>query len=145
MKRKIYKIPSAIRKGTTPNLGFRNPEDTLIKEHGIKSGPSERLFVVDKLRVSENQHRNWMLFVMSLTVIPILYGFINSQDLLKKMQLKSITKKRRERLDEEHGIDREKYFDSMKKLDEVYRVSEKEEIEKMKQLGKDPNEVSFNY
>ena len=34
-----------------------------------------------------------------------------------------------------------KYFENFKKLDEVYRVTEKEEIYKMKQLGKDPNEV----
>lgn len=57
------------------------------------------------------------------------------------MKVKEITRKRRERLDREHGVNRESFFENMKKLDEVYRISEKEEIQKMRQLGKSPREV----
>lgn len=49
--------------------------------------------------------------------------------------------KRRERLDREHGIDRNEYDENMEKLDYAYRVSEKEEIQKMRQLGIKPNEI----
>lgn len=145
VKRSIYKIPSAIRKGSAPNLGFRNPEETLFDNHTQAQGPSERLFIIDKLRVSKIQQRNWMFLAMSLTLIPIFYMFVNSHEILRKMQVKSISKRRRERLDEEHGIDRDKYDENMKKVDFVYRVTEKEEMEKMRQLGKNPIDVSFYY
>jgi hypothetical protein len=145
VKRSIYKIPSSIRKGNAPNLGFRNPEETLFDNSARMQGPSERLFMIDKLRVSEIQQRNWMFLAMTLTLIPIFYMFFNSHEILRKYQVKSISKKRRERLDEEHGIDRNKYDENMQKVDFVYRLTEKEEIEKMRQLGKNPRDVSLSF
>jgi hypothetical protein len=44
--------------------------------------------------------------------------------------------KRRKRLDEEHGINREKMREDFDELDKMYRVSEKEELSKYKQFGK---------
>ena len=40
------------------------------------------------------------------------------------------------RLDEEHGIDREKMTQDFEQLDKLYRVSEKKEIEKFNRIGK---------
>ena len=39
-------------------------------------------------------------------------------------------------LDKEHGINREQFQDNFKKLDDMYRVTEKEEIEKYNRIGK---------
>ena len=50
--------------------------------------------------------------------------------------MKEISSKRRERLDKEHGVDRSEMKGSFKKLDDFYRVSEKEEIEKFNRIGK---------
>lgn len=68
----------------------------------------------------------------------------NSQEMLRKLKIKEISRKRRERLDKEHGIDRESFFKNMEQLNTVFRVTEKEEIEKMRQLGQNPREVSVN-
>lgn len=52
------------------------------------------------------------------------------------MRLKEKVKDRRDRLDTEHGVDREGFFSAMKELDKSYRVSEKEEIDNLKKLGR---------
>ena len=80
-----------------------------------------------------------MVFLF-FTLVPILYSIYNSQHLLKKYDVKGISRKRRERLDREHGVDRESFMKNMEKLDEAYRVTEKEEIKKMRQLGKSPKD-----
>ena len=49
--------------------------------------------------------------------------------------MKQISTKRREKLDQEHGINRKDLQDSFKGLDEVYRVSEKEEIKKYLEIS----------
>lgn len=54
--------------------------------------------------------------------------------------MKQISTKRREKLDQEHGINRKDLQDSFKGLDEVYRVSEKEEIKKYLEIGKTPEQ-----
>jgi hypothetical protein len=38
-------------------------------------------------------------------------------------------------------VDREVFFSAMEKLDKTYRVSEKEEIQKMREAGKSPKEI----
>ena len=48
--------------------------------------------------------------------------------------------RRRQRLDEEHGVDRQSMEKDFNKLDEIYRVSEKEEIKKFLELGKTPSQ-----
>ena len=64
----------------------------------------------------------------------------NAQSAFKKTGVKEISKHRRERLDEEHGIDRNTMRDDFDKLDKMYRVSEKVEIEKYNRLGKSSKE-----
>ena len=54
--------------------------------------------------------------------------------------MKQLAAKRRERLDKEHGINRDEWKQSMTELDKMYRVTEKEEIEKYRQLGKTAEE-----
>ncbi len=44
--------------------------------------------------------------------------------------------KRRKRLDEEHGINRDRMREDFEQLDKMYRITEKEEIQKYQQIGK---------
>ena len=64
----------------------------------------------------------------------------NAENTFKKAQVKQISSKRRERLDSEHGVDRDKMTENFEKLDELYRVSEKKEIEKFNRIGKTTRE-----
>jgi len=69
-------------------------------------------------------------------MVPYLYYATNAQEHFKKADIKGKVKQRREDLDDKHGVDRSKMKDDFTKLDEMYRVSEKEEIEKYKRIGK---------
>jgi len=52
------------------------------------------------------------------------------------MRVKERVWERWDRLDKEHGIDWEGFFNSMKELDKIYWVTEKEELANLKRLGK---------
>ena len=43
-------------------------------------------------------------------------------------------------MDSEHNVDRDKMTEDFQKLDELYRVSEKKEIEKFNRIGKSTKE-----
>jgi hypothetical protein len=75
-----------------------------------------------------------------LSFIPIILLATNAQAAFKKTGVKEISKHRRERLDKEHGIDRTNMTEDFEKLDKIYRVSEKVEIEKFNRLGKSGKE-----
>lgn len=75
-----------------------------------------------------------------LSFIPIFMLATNAQDAFKKTKVKEVSKNRRERLDEEYGINREEMREDFDKLDKMYRVSEKVEIEKYNRLGKTAKE-----
>ena len=141
IKRTTYKVPSAIRKGKMPVIGFRTSEDTILKQHPINPTESERVIMIQKRRISHQQFRNIVVFLMFFSLVPLVYLIRRSSDLLKRFEVKSVSRKRRERLDKEHGIDRDEYNENIQKLDYAYRVSEKEEIQKMRQLGKNPMEI----
>jgi hypothetical protein len=72
--------------------------------------------------------------------VPIGMLLFNAENTFKKAQVKQISSKRRERLDSEHGVDRDKMTENFEKLDELYRVSEKKEIEKFNRIGKTTRE-----
>lgn len=52
---------------------------------------------------------------------------------------------RRERLDKEHGIDRDEFEKTMNEIDQAYRVNEKEERKRLLELGKIPDKSLENY
>jgi hypothetical protein len=54
----------------------------------------------------------------------------------RKADIKKISERRRQRLDEEHNIDRKVHRDSFVALDKMYRITEKEEIGKYLEIGK---------
>ena len=67
-----------------------------------------------------------------LSLIPIFIFVKNAEQNFRNAQIKEIASKRRERLDKEHGINREEWKESVKELDKMYRITEKEEIEKFR-------------
>ena len=71
-----------------------------------------------------------------LSLIPIYMFVRNAEQNFRNAQVKQLAAKRRERLDAEHGINREEWKESMKEMDKMYRVTEKEEIQKFRQVGK---------
>lgn len=113
----------------------------------FKPSGSVDIFSKPKNYNYEQQRRNFeqtrVKIVKGLVVfsfIPIFYFVKNAEENFRKAQVKQIAAKRRERLDKEHGIDRDEWKQSMSELDKMYRVTEKEEIEKYRQLGKTAEE-----
>jgi hypothetical protein len=76
--------------------------------------------------------------------MPVVYLIFNAEHTFRKSGVKEISKHRRERLDAEHGIDRPEMKQDFDKLDEMYRVSEKVEIEKFRRIGKSSKEFYQN-
>eukprot|EP00356_Strombidium_inclinatum_P010287 CAMPEP_0170502084 /NCGR_PEP_ID=MMETSP0208-20121228/40393_1 /TAXON_ID=197538 /ORGANISM="Strombidium inclinatum, Strain S3" /LENGTH=64 /DNA_ID=CAMNT_0010780963 /DNA_START=348 /DNA_END=538 /DNA_ORIENTATION=+ len=61
---------------------------------------------------------------------------INAEEVLKKSQIKEIRKMRRDALDEKFGINREQMDADHDEISEMFRLNEKEEIEKYREIGK---------
>lgn len=62
-----------------------------------------------------------VLFLVLLSFIPFALFAKNAEGNFRKTQIKSIAAKRRERLDEEHGIDRKALESDYETLDKEYR------------------------
>jgi hypothetical protein len=84
----------------------------------------------------EKARHKFISFFIVLTLMPLLYNIWNAERKFKAAGVKEISSKRRQRLDKEHGINRDDMRQDFQKLDEIYRVSEKEEIKKYKNIGK---------
>lgn len=90
-------------------------------------------------REEKNRYRAVKLIIL-FSAIPIGKFLLNAEDNFKKSQVKQLSSQRRERLDAEHGIDREKMTEDFEQLDKFYRVSEKKEIEKFNRIGRTTRE-----
>ena len=77
---------------------------------------------------------------MLLSFIPFGLFMKNAEGNFRKAEIKKIAEKRRRRLDEEHGIDREQQMQHFEELDKIYRISEKQEINKYLEIGKTPKQ-----
>ena len=86
--------------------------------------------------MTDGEWAKYIFMIVGLTLVPVGYFLLNSSEILVKWRLKDRVRMRREWLDKEHGIDREEFEKTMKEIDEVYRVNEKEEKEKLLKLGK---------
>lgn len=71
-------------------------------------------------------------------MLPLFYKIRNSEQNFKDAELKKLAEKRRARLDKEHGVEREELTQNYEQLDKIYRVSEKEEIQKVVETGQSP-------
>ena len=65
---------------------------------------------------------------------------MNAEGNFRKSEIKKIAEKRRQRLDKEHGVDRESQMNHFEELDKIYRISEKQEIAKYLEIGKTPKD-----
>ncbi len=81
-----------------------------------------------------------MTALVIVSLIPFAVFLKNAEDNFRKSGIKEISSKRRRRLDQEHGIDREKMKEDFDQLDKMFRVTEKEEIQKYRQIGKSAND-----
>ena len=88
----------------------------------------------------EKTRYNLVKLAVALSFVPIFIFIYNAQENFKKTQIKERARARRDRLDSEHGIDRDQMNKDYEKLAQIYRLEEKEEIEKMRQIGKTPQE-----
>ena len=75
-----------------------------------------------------------------LSFIPFGLFVKNAESNFRKTEIKKIAEKRRRKLDEEHGIDREQQMQHFEELDKIYRISEKQEIGKYLEIGKTPKQ-----
>jgi len=91
-----------------------------------------------KLQEEINEKRKFKLVIglVVLSMVPFFMFVRNAEQNFRKAGIKELHAKRRKRLDEEHGVNREKMREDFEELDKMYRVSEKEELSKYKQIGK---------
>lgn len=91
-----------------------------------------------KRRITDGERAKFIFFLIGCTLIPAGYFIYNSNEILVWWKIKEWMRMRWDWLDKEHGINREEYFKTMKEIDEVYWVTEKEEWEQLLKLGKVP-------
>jgi hypothetical protein len=142
--------PPSVSQGLkpTPASGFKIPKlkdgETVIgrRVYGdtdIFSAPKN--FNFELRRTNEEKTRfKFVKWMVVFSFIPIGYVLLNAEYTLRKTRVKELSSQRRERLDKEYGVDREKMTENFEKLDEIYRVSEKKEIEKYRRIGKTTQE-----
>lgn len=132
----------------TPKSGLKLPKlkegETVVgfRPYGntdILSKPKNFNF---RLQEEINEKRKFKLVIalVVLSMIPFLIFLKNAEANFRKAGVKELHSKRRKRLDEEHGVDRDRMREDFEELDKMYRVTEKEEIGKYKQIGKSAQE-----
>lgn len=129
---------------TTPEAGFKEPRakhgEVLIghRVYGdvdIFSKPKN--FNFNLRRDNEEKIRfKAVKFLIVMSFVPIGFLLYNAETKFREAGVKQVSTKRRIRLDQEHGIDREQMIEDYQKLDDFYRHSEKKEIEKYQRIGK---------
>ena len=82
--------------------------------------------------INEKRKFTFVKICVALSLVPFFMFVRNAEQNFRKAEVKQISAKRRERLDKEHGIDRDKMREDFGQLDKMFRVTEKEEIEKFK-------------
>lgn len=128
----------------TPKSGFKMPK---LKEgeeivgfrpygHTKMAGETENFNFALQEENNGKIKTKMIIAAVLLSFIPIGLLVKNAEANFRKADLKKIAARRRLRLDEEHKVDRGAMEKDFNDLDEIYRVSEKEEIKKYMELGK---------
>ena len=132
----------------TPAAGFRIPKERSTEkvighrvygDTNIFAKPVNYNYEMRRVNEEKNRHR-LIKFLVALSAVPIGTFLYNAEETFKKSQLKQRSSFRRERLDREHGIDRDKMTEDFEQLDKFYRYTEKKEIEKFNRIGKTTKE-----
>jgi hypothetical protein len=128
----------------TPAAGFKLPKEKqneqlvghrVYGDTNIFSTPANFNYELRRQNEEKTRHR-LIKWLVALSFVPFVMLVMNAEATFKKAGVKEVSKKRRERLDSEHGISRPEMQQDFQKLDDLYRVSEKEEIEKARRIGK---------
>ena len=144
-------VPENIKKQglkATAEAGFKIPkikqEEVFVGrrmygETNIFAEPKNINYEMRRAREEKNRFKfiKWLI-VMSFA--PIGYVLLNAEYTFRKTRVKELSSERRQRLDKEYGVDRDKMTEDFEKLDKIYRVSEKKEIEKFNRIGKTTQE-----
>lgn len=77
-----------------------------------------------------------VMFGVLLSMIPFYTLIRDAEGNFKSAEVKKISEKRRKRLDRRDGVDRESHENAFDQLDKIYRITEKEEIKKYREVGK---------
>ena len=108
-----------------------------FRPHGHTSLHETQNFNFELQRQNNQQFKNRsIIFMVLLSFIPFAIFVKNAEGNFRAAQIKNIAAKRRDRLDKEHGVDREALQNDYKALDKEYRITESEEIKKYLELGK---------
>ena len=74
-------------------------------------------------RSNEEKYRfKFIKWMIVFSFVPIGYLLLNAEYTFRKLKVKEQSSQRRERLDKEFGVDRDKMTEDFEKLDEIYRV-----------------------
>lgn len=134
-KPKLKPTPAAGFKVAKPKKGEELIGQRVYGDTNIFTSPTNYNF--EMRRRNEERTKIQLLKLLGiLSLIPIAKLVMNAEKNLKSTGAKELSSKRRERLDEEYGVDRSTMKGDFERLDELYRVSEKEEIEKYNRIGK---------
>jgi hypothetical protein len=90
--------------------------------------------------INEKRKYKIVALLVVLSLVPYAIFLRNAEANFRKAGIKEIHSKRRRRLDEEHGVNRDRMKEDFDELDKMFRVTEKEEIQKFQQIGKSAQE-----
>ena len=128
----------------TPQSGMKMPRleegETMIgfRPYGNVSLQTKPKNFNFRLQEQINEKRKFKLvaLMLVLSLVPFFMFLRNAEQNFRKAGIKELHAKRRQRLDEEHGVNRDRMREDFDELDKMYRVSEKQELAKYKQIGK---------
>lgn len=128
----------------TPQSGMKMPKleegETVIgfRPYGNVSLQTKPKNFNFRLQEEINEKRKFKLvgLLVVLSLVPFFMFLRNAEQNFRKAGIKELHAKRRQRLDEEHGVNRDRMREDFEELDKMYRVSEKQELAKYKQIGK---------
>ena len=86
--------------------------------------------------INEKRKFKFVIVMVLLSMVPFVMFLKNAEANFRKAGIKELHAKRRQRLDQEHGVNRDQMREDFETLDKMYRVTEKEEISKYMQIGK---------
>jgi hypothetical protein len=89
---------------------------------------------------NETNKVRFVIACVLLSFIPFGLFVRDAEGNFRSAEVKTILSRRRKRLDAEHNVDREGHAEAFAKLDDMFRVTEKQEIEKYLEIGKTPSD-----
>ena len=121
-------------------IGFRTHEDTLFKLNKIDSIRGGTVLTTPLRRYDDKNPTKMKILYICLisSLIPIAIFYRYSKEIFTSARPKERLQERRERLDREHNVDRDLQRKSFEQLDQLYRVTEREEMQKLRMAGKNP-------